>query len=160
MAFTSFNSSAGHRQISTEVVAELQALAQRHGLRFSTEGGQLGSADLLIKLRVRAADRTAVNDAEQRAFAMEARYMGLEPSDYGIVFSNYQGTYKLVGIKASRPKYPFLGVCQRSGKTFKLPRSIIQQVIAARPKQSAPAPSSSGASSSQTDDRYADVAQF
>jgi hypothetical protein len=162
MAFTSFSTSAGHKEISREIVAELQALAARHGLRFSTEGGTLGTNDLLIKLRVRAADRSAVDADAKRKFAMEARYMGLEESDYGVIFSTYNGRYKLTGIKPSAPKYPFLGECQRTGKTFKLPRSIIPSIIAARPQQqtTSSAPAGSAPAPSQTDDRYAGVAQF
>lgn len=162
MAFTNFDSSAGHRQISNEVIRELADLADRHGLRFSSEGGSLGAGDMLIKLRVRAADMSDVEDAAKRMFALECRSVGLEAQDYGAVFSTYNGTYKLTGVKPSRPKYPLLGICQRTGKTYKLPRSCVPNIIAARKSQPASQQQSSAAPTptKQTDDRFADLAQF
>lgn len=161
MAFTNFSKSAGHTQLAKEIIDELEDLAQRHGIRFSSEGGQLGADNLMIKLRVRTADQSSLESAAKQRFAMDARYVGLEPDDYGAIFSTFNGTYKLTGLKPSAPKYPILGVCQRSGKTFKLPRSVIQNIIAARKPQASQQPqSSSSPASSQHDDRYADVAQF
>src|SRR5688572_22116625 len=99
MTFTDFGSNAGHRQMSREIIAELAALGARMGVSFASEGGRLGSGELMIKLVVKTSDRATVEQDAKRDFAREARYMGLEADDYGAMFRSPRGgLFKLVGV--------------------------------------------------------------
>lgn len=142
--FSDFNSRAGFSALSEEIIEELAELAKRRGIQFSTNGGSLGSTEMTIKLVAQTADTKAVEAEEKRNWARACRYVcdpitgnALEPEDYGVVVGGSSDRFKMTEIHLNRPKYPFSGVCQRTGKTYKLSRGYISKIIAARKPKSA-----------------------
>lgn len=137
--FTAFNNT-GHTQLCREIEADLMALAQRHGLSVSAGGGSLGTGELTIKVKLATSDLTAQIAAAKRDLGTYGRSFGLESDDYGAVVRIGSKSYKLVGIKPSRPKFPLEIECIITGKVFKGTAGLANQAIAARKAQQPVAP--------------------
>lgn len=137
--FKDFGSRAGYRQLTEEMLAALAPLEAKFGVKFSTAGGTLGSAEMVVKLKAESADTSAVDSAARQAFARECRFYGLEPEDYGAEFTSGGIRYRLTGIKSSRPKYPLSAESLRDGRSFKFTTSVVRQIAAERPARAAAA---------------------
>ena len=61
-------------------------------------------------------------------FARNAALFGLKAEDYGREFSTFGGTFTLCGIKPRNRKYPILGKCVRTGKTYKHMLAVVNQL--------------------------------
>lgn len=139
--------------MNTQFLTELDILLAQHGMQRKNEGFKI----------------TIIDPAgAKRDFGLDVRWLGLEQDDYGAIVTVQNRRFKIVGAKSSRPKYPINGECLRTGKVYKLPRSVIPQIIAERQQTPAPTPTSmaptnhytSSPSSTQTSDAYADAAIF
>lgn len=164
MSFTQFNR-AGHRDLSTQIAAELEALGQRLGVSFSVGGGTIGASDLTIKIIAKSADPMVAETQAKKDLDTYGRYYGLVGADYGTTFSGANGgMYKLTGVSPSRPKYPIDAVCVRTGRAFKHTQSVVAKIVARRPSAASTTPTpgtNSGAPSSVgSSNPYADLAQF
>lgn len=133
MAFTQFNSRAGHSAMADEVVAALKDVALRHGVNFRVNGGSLGANDMMLKLEVSTQDTSAVENEEKQRWGWNCRSQGLEPDDYGAEIEWADGDrFRIIEIHTNRPKFPFSGVSARTGKTYKLGRGVANKIIAGR----------------------------
>jgi hypothetical protein len=106
------------RQVSDEAEAALQAVAEKYGLVLKRESGRYSANNFTAKFSfaVKAADGS---DAPA-SFARQASLLGLPEDCYGKVFQTWGGkSYKVTGINLRARKYPVLGECLRTGKTFK-----------------------------------------
>lgn len=161
--FQSFNRS-GHAQLSTEIVAELEALGAKHGLTFKASGGAIGATDLTFKIVAATADIFAIEQQARSKIDVYGRGYGLQGSDYGLVFTSNGKRFKFTGVSPSRPKFPIDGECLSTGKSFKFTRAAVQMIVAARPKPLSPAQAAMVGAIIRTpeklDPALADYAQF
>ena len=61
-------------------------------------------------------------------FIRHAPIYGLTADDFGREFTTYNGTYAICGIKPRSRKYPILGKCIATGKTYKFMQSAVVDV--------------------------------
>ena len=109
------------------------AFAKTQGVVMKLEGARYGSADATYKLKVVLAPNASGMSAEEvigrSSLDLEGVFFGLTADDYGRTWKSWDGhTYKLVGIKSSRPKYPVSGVHVKTGKGFKFEENIIKKL--------------------------------
>ncbi len=62
-------------------------------------------------------------------FKRLATHYGLKPSDLGKTFTQRRSIFKVIGLVASRPKYPIL-VENQKGKRYKFPASKVKMLLA------------------------------
>lgn len=116
--------------IAKEIENDLQALAKKHGLQIRAAGGSFGLTNYTMKLELSVIGSDGeVQSREAEAFKQSATFYGLAPEDLGREFT-YQGSkYKLVGLRPSARKMPF--ICLRSdGRMMKFPTLIIRSLLA------------------------------
>lgn len=58
-------------------------------------------------------------------FSKFAPLYDLTPDDYGRKFNTTTGTYTICGISPRSRKYPILGKCIKTGKTYKFTRTAV-----------------------------------
>ena len=68
------------------------------------------------------------NTLESREYMSLAYTLGLKPEWLGKKFKTSTGIYTVVGLKASRPKFPVIGVSAR-GTRYKFPASSVKAGI-------------------------------
>lgn len=118
----------GHNELSEEVLVELEALGLKHGLRFSVTGGSIGMTDLTIKIKASTDDPHAAIDQAKRELSLMGRQWGLDESHYGKKFKHGSKMFQLTGVKPSRPKYPVSATCLATGKQYKFPAYVLNEI--------------------------------
>lgn len=103
------------------MVAALDAVCTQHGLARSIQ------ADGSFKIVSGQADAVARQNLD-----IQGRFLGLAGADFGTVFVSNGRRFKLKGVKPSRPKYPIAAECMATGRDYKLPRSVVAQIVAQR----------------------------
>jgi len=125
--FTDFTSK-GYQQLGDEVVSELAALGRKHGLDFDIVGGSVGITDMTLKVKAKTINTGAIEKEKREAMDRNGIGFGIGSSDYGRTFMFRGQAYKLVGIKASRPKYPVLAEQVGTEKVYKFPASVLSEL--------------------------------
>lgn len=125
--FNRFNRD-GAKQITNEMLEELEALGLRHGLKFSAAGGKLGVNDMTIHIKAETTNELAIEDEAKAALDRNGAMFGVDASHYGVKFRQGHKTYKFIGVKPSRPKYPVQAVCELTGNQYKFTPSVLGQI--------------------------------
>lgn len=116
-----------HRLISARVRAALLDLEKELGVKFSTDGGNIGSTTGMIKLKVALHDAATGVDGKKSEFAYFAKYHRFDPEAYGKTFVVKNTVYRIVGYSPSRPVYPVDAVRVADEAPFKFPLDVIQR---------------------------------
>ncbi len=112
------------RQLSAEVEAALQAVADRHGLVVKMGGGKFDSNTYVPKVEFKTAD------ADSSEFEMFASSYGLDPEDFGKVFVYGPGDrYKITGVAPRNHRFPILVEKVDSGKGYKFPSETVRKAL-------------------------------
>ena len=119
--------------ISGEAVAALQLVAEEYGLTVKRGRGTYDSATFTFKVTFIAQGDNGI----PADFAKYAPMFGLVPEDFGAEFTTRHGTFSICGIKPRNRKYPILGKCVKSGKTYKFEDRIVSQITAKRESEAA-----------------------
>jgi hypothetical protein len=117
---------ANVRTIAAAAEAALRPIAERFGLTLKREGGSFDPAGGTFTFK--AAFGCVTESGIPAGFAREAALFGLTEADYGREFSTHNGTYKIIGIKLRNRKYPILGKCIRTGRTFKFQPTAVSKL--------------------------------
>lgn len=117
------------KAIRAEVAAALTAIAEKHGLKcdlgkttFTPEGGTIRIGAEFAVATIGGVDRDRV------LFDRDCRMVGLEPGDFGKVFTTPTGTFKVTGVSLNRPKYPIDGVSVPDGRRMKFPAIVAAHI--------------------------------
>ena len=135
-----------------QFLSALDTLLAQHGFTRTMKGSHITITDSAGRL-----------DEGRQSLKFYGREFGLEEGDYGAMFTIGGKRFKLVGLKPSRPKYPLLGEHMGTGTIYKIPRSVVPQIQAARaarPATTASAPVTLSPPSNNAHNPYADIAQF
>ena len=76
-------------------------------------------------------------DPERENFERFAALYGVKPSDFGRLFTLNGVRYKLTGIEAGRPKFPFVGERTMTGGRFKFTRQSVIGAFEREPRDAA-----------------------
>ena len=109
--------------ISAAAEAALQKVAAQYGLILKQERGTFSPADGTFTTKW-----TFVCETENGIpadFIRSAAFFNLKPEDYGREFRASRGLYTLCGIKPKNRKYPILGKCVSTGKTYKFTEDVL-----------------------------------
>jgi hypothetical protein len=118
------------RAILEECREALEPVAEKYGLTLDRKGRtyQHDSLPVMFQLLVKQmTEDGTVLTAAAKEFQRYAPMYGFDKDDLGKTFTTHQGSYRISGWKPRSRKYPILGECVRSGKTFKF---MVEQVKA------------------------------
>jgi len=110
--------------IDEDAQVALQLVAEQYGLILKRERGTYDSGTFTTKWSFTVETEAGV----PADFARHAPRFGLTETDYGREFATHQGSYELCGFKPRSPKYPILGRCTRTGKTYKFRRGVVENM--------------------------------
>lgn len=115
------------RALGMECEAALKAIAEKHGLTVAYHGGTLGVGSFTAKLEF------SENDREQKEFNEYCRLVGLMPTDYHAVVVVSGKPHRLVGVRPSSYKMPFIFERIEDGARYNVARSVLAKIEAVRP---------------------------
>ena len=112
--------------LAEEATEALLAIAEAHGLTLKQERGSYDpdAGSFTGKWSFVCVSE----DGIPSDFARNAALFGLKAEDYGREFSTFGGTFTLCCIKPRNRKYPILGKCVRTGKTYKHMLAVVNQL--------------------------------
>jgi hypothetical protein len=121
------------RQFRLDFEKATEAFAKKHGVVLQLGDARFGSTDATYKLKVVIAPNASGMSAQEvmgrKSLELEGHFFGLKPEDYGRTFVNWDhDTYRLTGVKSSRPKYPLSAENTRTGKGFKFGTDVIDKL--------------------------------
>ena len=125
MPITEINKSTV-QALAEEATEALRAIAEKHGIELKRERGNCdpSAGSFTGKWTFVCVSEGGIPSD----FARHAVLVGLKAEDYGREFRTFNGTYTLCGIKPRNRKYPILGKCTRSGKTYKHTLQSVDQL--------------------------------
>jgi hypothetical protein len=121
------------RTFREEFEKAVAAFSKKQGIVIKLGGIRFNETSFTGKLEVILADTSSGMSAEEamgrNSLDLEGVFFGLKPEDYGRTWKSWDGaTYRLVGVKSSRPKYPISGVNVITGRSFKFGTDIIDKL--------------------------------
>lgn len=120
------------RKFRTDFEKAVETFSKKTGVVMKLGGASYNDSSVTYKLEVVIApdgDMSAQEAIGRKSLDLEGAFFGLKAEDYGRTWKSWDGeTYKLVGIKSSRPKYPVSGVNVITGKGFKFGEDIIKKL--------------------------------
>jgi len=120
------------RKFREDFQKSIEAFAKKSGVVMKLGGASYNDSSVTYKLEVIIApdgDMSAEEAMGRKSLDLEGVFFGLTGKDYGRTWKSWDGdTYRLTGIKSSRPKYPVSGVNMRTGKGFKFGDDIIKKL--------------------------------
>lgn len=125
----------GGREIQQRSIEALTSLANELGLDVVAAGGSIGATEMTLKFRFKTRDVDALEDQKRKEFASKARFIGLQPDDYGLEFIMNGRHYRLTGANTRAPKFPIYAENLVDGRTYKLTRATIPWIEQAREKR-------------------------
>jgi hypothetical protein len=121
------------RKFREDFEKAIASFAKRTGVAMKLGSASYNESSVTYKLEVCIADTASGMSSEEalgrKSLDLEGVFFGLTGDDYGRTWKSWDGqTYRLVGIKSSRPKYPVSGVNVITGKGFKFEEDIIKKL--------------------------------
>ncbi len=120
------------RRFKDDFEKSVSAFAKKSGVVIKLGAARFNDSSVTYKLEVIIAsdgDMSAEEAMGRKSLDLEGVFFGLTGKDYGRTWKSWDGdTYRLTGIKSSRPKYPVSGVNMRTGKGFKFGDDIIKKL--------------------------------
>lgn len=111
------------RQDFQEAVKDLES---KYGIVISLGKITYGHDDFTAKLEAKSGD--SKDEVMKREFEENCLYFGLDPEDYGQVFSEKGKDYKIIGIDLAKRKYPVIIQELSTGKTLRCTVDYIKQI--------------------------------
>jgi len=117
------------KQFRTDFNQAVKTLEEKYNAKIAIGNISYGSSELSTKLTVKEKP-SGGKSIEQAEFEKTSFMFGLKPEDYNKQFSTHSGKYKIVALKPQSPKYPVIGKCIITDKTYKFTRSVLSQITA------------------------------
>lgn len=121
------------KRIHADIDMIMKKVAEKYGLTFVPATARYSESTFKMKIEFQTTDRVGL--AKELDFAGEWA-LNLNESHHGVTFHTDQGSYKYVGFKARRHKFPILGE-RADGKRFKFSPLVAQRIIVAAEKKAA-----------------------
>lgn len=120
------------KTIRADFDKSMESLSKKTGLAFKMGSISFNDASFTAKLEVvimSDGNMSAQEAMGRNSLDLEGAFLGLNADDYGRTFVNWDGnTYRLTGVKSSRPKYPISAVNLNTGKSFKFGENIVEKL--------------------------------
>jgi hypothetical protein len=121
---TTFNRTMAESLAASARCAVAQVLSD-HDVQVALKGTRYGADRVTVTLEL---TRTGV-DLNKKHFEQAAHLFGLQPDDYGKRIKLDGREFVVIGLSLSRPKFPILARCARSGKEFKLTEGAVRRAL-------------------------------
>lgn len=115
------------RALTDEIHQALDAIAAKHGLRVERNRCTFFPESFVFKATFFCGEGTDKTAVARKEFETYCHLFDLTPEDFGREFTCQFETYRIVGLKPERPKYPILGLRLKDGKTYKIPLAAVQK---------------------------------
>lgn len=111
----------------------VESFAKKSGVAIKLGGIRYNESSFTGKLEVVLADTASGMSAQEaigrKSLELEGVFFGLKAEDYGRTWKSWDGqTYRLIGVKSSRPKYPVMGEQVKTGRSYKFGEDIIPKL--------------------------------
>ena len=115
------------RLLAPKIIAELDKLAKKIGVKFESHGGNYSDFEWIMKLRVSLSGE-AGEEAARVQWKTNCGLFNLKPADFGktVTYGRGKTKYKVVGLQLSRSKYPVKVERWPDGKIFLLPTDAVR----------------------------------
>lgn len=118
------------RNLSNLMIKVLSASPELKDYKFSFRGGKLGSHTATLKFEVSTGNPTEAKANDRKTFEQYARSFGLDPQDFGRIFTYKFEHVQIAGISPNRPKFSVRGVYlsgRKQGKEFLFPADMVKR---------------------------------
>lgn len=121
------------RKFRTDFEKAVETFSKKTGVAMTLGSAKFNDSSATFKLEIVIVDGASGMSSQEaigrKSLDLEGAFFGLTADDYGRTWKSWDGdTYKLTGIKSSRPKYPVSGVNVRTGRGFKFGKDIIKKL--------------------------------
>ena len=121
------------RKFRVDFEKAIEAFSKKTGVAMKLGSAQFNDSSATYKLEIVIVDgKSGMSAAEaigRKSLELDGAFFGLTADDYGRTFKNWDGgTYRLTGVKSSRPKYPVSATNVITGKSFKFGEDVIKKL--------------------------------
>lgn len=121
------------KTLRQEIDAALATVAKKNGIALSMGNIRFSGEEFHAKLEavVTSTNASGLSLSEtkmKKALEDFGSLYGVTGKEYGKTFFSNGRTYKLVGLKPSHPKFPFIGQDVNTGKQFKFTEAIVPKL--------------------------------
>lgn len=95
-----------YKAVQAEMLAALQAVAEKHGLRISDAGGTIGTTECVFKIKAAVTDRKAAADAAKVEWDKYAEVLGYKKAWFGKSFRQGNSIHTITGVAPTRAANP------------------------------------------------------
>ncbi len=115
------------KSIADDVMTALEAVAAKHGIKFSYKGGRFSSTNVTYKIEAATiGDGGVVVTGERDAFTKHAELFGLKSEWLDKTFNQGGHVYTIVGLSTRKHKNPVMCKQASNGKTYIFPVDLIK----------------------------------
>ena len=116
--------------LSKEVVAELKALCERHGITVSNKGGRFTAGNFTMKLEFATKNSDGVAQTKEVSdWAVWCYQFGFKPEHLNKEFMFGSDVYVIHGVKTRSRKFPILARHKANGKIYKFHPATIHSAL-------------------------------
>lgn len=116
------------REISVDMLKELEGVAAKHGVKFTYKGSSYNSKNCVFKIEAAiVGDDGVVCNQEREALKQYASLFNLSPTILDKTFISLGETFVVTGLSPRKSKFPVLATRIRDKKSFKFPADTIRK---------------------------------
>lgn len=118
------------RQISTDMMEALKAVATKHGIEFSYKGGSFSASNATYKLEAALIGAAGVAETRDRKdYTLYAATYGLNAEWLDKTFVHGTDTFTIIGLSTRKRKNPILCQNNKTGKTYVFPAHTVKMLM-------------------------------
>lgn len=117
------------KNIRQELLPFLEKAGKKIGVKITTGNGSFTEDAFTLKVVFNVIRDGKVVLPEESNFRKYASMFGMKPEDLGQEFISHGHTFKIVGLKPDRPKYPVIGERLSDGRKYKFEADRIVQML-------------------------------
>lgn len=118
------------RQLRERMQAVLEPLGRELAVKFTVGSATFTPDNVRFKVEAAAVQANGeVVDQAAADFKRLASIYGLKPEYLGREFASGGRRFVIIGLKPRGRRYPILGRCQQTGKTFKFSSGVVSSAL-------------------------------
>lgn len=115
--------------IRKEIVAALEEIAKRHGLRLGKAKATYNDTQIQLKVSIEAVDENGLSLNSWVTWQNNCETFGFKSTDFGREIKHNGTTYQIIGIQPSRKRTPIIGKEKIGGTIVGIPLEIAHSAI-------------------------------
>lgn len=102
--------------VAKEMLAALDAVAQKYGLIFERGNGKYTADTFTLPITAKVTGGGTLEDVQRRDFVKHCVLYDMKPEEFGLAFTAKGDSYKIIGFDLKRPKFCIKTIRQSDGK--------------------------------------------